>query len=236
MNISRNQAKIKCAFLSWPLAAVMGLTVAVIAQAIGLWSLGAFIGGVGTFVVVGWLMTMTFCRTDAELAAARANERAIAAARAPYKAANDAIVIPDRPKPVGPKVVPTVPKSAPKAAAPKPAPKPAAAPAPKPAPAPAAAAVGKRPVALSAARAGGADDLKKIKGVGPKLEKLCNSLGFYHFDQIAAWTPAEVAWVDENLEGFKGRVSREDWVSQAKTLAAGGETEFSKKVDEGDVY
>jgi predicted flap endonuclease-1-like 5' DNA nuclease len=45
-----------------------------------------------------------------------------------------------------------------------------------------------------------------------------------------------VAWVDQNLEGFKGRVSRDDWVEQAKLLAAGGETEFSKKVDKGDVY
>ena len=54
---------------------------------------------------------------------------------------------------------------------------------------------GTRPEALDAPREGGADDLKKIKGVGPKLEELCNSLGFYHYDQIANWTPDEVAWV-----------------------------------------
>ncbi|MBV2360563.1 endonuclease [Thalassococcus sp. CAU 1522] len=95
---------------------------------------------------------------------------------------------------------------------------------------------GTRPEALSAPRGGKADDLKKIKGIGPKLEKLCNSLGFYHFDQIANWTPDEVAWVNANLEGFKGRVSRDEWVDQAKLLAAGGETAFSKKVDKGDVY
>ncbi len=95
---------------------------------------------------------------------------------------------------------------------------------------------GVKPSTLDAPRAGGADDLKKIKGVGPKMEKLCNKLGFWHFDQIAAWTTDEVAWVDANLEGFKGRVSRDDWVAQAKLLAAGGETEFSKKVDKGDVY
>ncbi len=88
---------------------------------------------------------------------------------------------------------------------------------------------GKRPEALKAARGGVADDLKLIKGVGPKLEKLCNKLGFYHFDQIAAWKSSEIKWVDENLEGFKGRVTRDDWVRQAKTLAAGGETEFSRK-------
>ena len=38
-------------------------------------------------------------------------------------------------------------------------------------------------------------------------------------DQVAAWRASEVAWVDENLEGFKGRVSRDNWVDQAKKLA-----------------
>ncbi|WP_424966669.1 endonuclease [Dinoroseobacter sp. S375] len=93
-----------------------------------------------------------------------------------------------------------------------------------------------KPATLSAARDGKADDLKKIKGVGPKLEGVLNSMGFYHFDQIAGWSEAELAWVDENLEGFKGRASRDEWVAQAKLLAGGGETEFSKRVDEGDVY
>ncbi|MBM7067758.1 hypothetical protein [Actibacterium sp. 188UL27-1] len=96
--------------------------------------------------------------------------------------------------------------------------------------------IGTRPEALEAPRDGNADDLKQIKGVGPKLEQLCNSLGFYHFDQIAGWNDAEVAWVDENLEGFKGRVSRDEWVDQAKILAAGGETAFSSKVEKGGVY
>lgn len=80
---------------------------------------------------------------------------------------------------------------------------------------------GAKPAGLAAPRAGGADDLKRIKGIGPKLEKLCHSLGFFHFDQIAAWTPEEIAWVDENLEGFKGRVTRDEWVAQAKQLARG---------------
>ncbi len=126
----------------------------------------------------------------------------------------------------------------PKAAAPKPEPK---AEAPKPAetaPAKIEAApeAGTRPAALNAPRDGKADDLKRIKGVGPKLEKLCNEMGFYHFDQIANWTEAEVAWVDENLKGFKGRVSRDAWVEQAKLLAEGKETEFSTRVKKGEVY
>jgi len=96
--------------------------------------------------------------------------------------------------------------------------------------------VGTRPEALDAPREGKADDLKKIKGVGPKLEQLCNELGFFHYAQIARWTADEVAWVDENLTGFKGRVSRDNWVEQARILAEGGETEFSARVDEGDMY
>lgn len=111
----------------------------------------------------------------------------------------------------------------------------AAAPA-APAPEAAEATEGTRPAALDGPRDGNADDLKQIKGVGPALERLCNSLGFYHFDQIANWSADEVAWVDQNLEGFKGRVTRDDWVAQAKTLAAGGSTEFSEKVEKGDVY
>lgn len=78
-----------------------------------------------------------------------------------------------------------------------------------------------KPKGLTGARAGKADDLKLIKGIGPALEKLCHKLGFYHFDQLASWTAAEIAWVDENLEGFKGRVTRDEWVVQARDLAAG---------------
>lgn len=95
---------------------------------------------------------------------------------------------------------------------------------------------GVKPMTLDAPRGGKGDNLKKIKGIGPKLEKLCNRLGFWHFDQIANWTDDEVAWVNANLEGFKGRVTRDDWVAQAKLLSAGGTTEFSKRVEAGDVY
>ena len=95
---------------------------------------------------------------------------------------------------------------------------------------------GVEPVTLNAPRGGKGDNLKKIKGIGPKLEQLCNRLGFWHFDQIANWTDDEKAWVDANLEGFKGRVTRDDWVEQAKLLSEGGKTEFSKRVEAGDVY
>ncbi|MEZ5798469.1 MAG: NADH-quinone oxidoreductase subunit E [Paracoccaceae bacterium] len=92
-----------------------------------------------------------------------------------------------------------------------------------------------KPKVLKAARGGKADDLKQIWGVGPKLEALCNRLGFFHFDQIAAWTEAELAWVDENLEGFKGRATREKWVAQARVLAAGGSAEEAERIARDEV-
>ena len=116
-----------------------------------------------------------------------------------------------------------------------PAKKAAAAPAAEAAPA-AAAGAGTKPATLNKPRAGGADDLKMIKGVGPKLEEMLHTLGFYHFDQVAAWKDAEVAWVDQNLKGFKGRATRDAWVDQAKLLAAGEETEFSKRASKDGMY
>ncbi|UWQ05651.1 NADH-quinone oxidoreductase subunit E [Aliiroseovarius crassostreae] len=93
----------------------------------------------------------------------------------------------------------------------------------------------KKPRVMKAPRKAGADDLKQLKGVGPKLEQTLNDLGFWHFDQIAKWTADEIAWVDDNLK-FKGRIERDGWVEQAKILAEGGETAFSNKVKKGDVY
>ena len=95
---------------------------------------------------------------------------------------------------------------------------------------------GTKPATLSAARGGKADDLKMIKGVGPKLEALLHSLGFFHFDQVAAWSADELAWVDQNLEGFKGRATRDAWVDQARLLATGAETEFSRRAKKDGVY
>ncbi|WP_022705414.1 NADH-quinone oxidoreductase subunit E [Pseudorhodobacter ferrugineus] len=85
---------------------------------------------------------------------------------------------------------------------------------------------GTKPVGLKTARKGGADDLKKIEGIGPALEKLCNSMGIFHFDQIAAWGDAEIAWMDGNLKGFKGRVTRDKWVAQARLIGEIGMDAF----------
>lgn len=74
----------------------------------------------------------------------------------------------------------------------------------------------KQPKAMD--RPGKPADLKAISGIGPKLEKVLNGLGIWTYAQIAAWTPEEIAWVDDYLS-FKGRIDRDDWIAQAAALA-----------------
>lgn len=73
---------------------------------------------------------------------------------------------------------------------------------------------------LSEAREGGPDDLKKISGVGPKLEGLLHENGVFHFDQVAAWTKEEISYMDDQLS-FKGRIERDEWLKQAAELMKG---------------
>ena len=87
---------------------------------------------------------------------------------------------------------------------------------------------------LSAPRGGKKDNLTRIKGIGVKIDQALNGIGIYHFDQIAAWTEDNMAWADKAL-AFPGRAKRDDWVGQAKLLAEGKETEFSQRVDKGEV-
>ncbi len=79
------------------------------------------------------------------------------------------------------------------------------------------------------ASVGAPDDLLQLKGVGPKLNALLNSLGVYRFDQIAAWTAGDVAKVDGHLGSFKGRIDRDAWVEQAGLLATGAIAAFEAK-------
>ncbi len=91
-----------------------------------------------------------------------------------------------------------------------------------------------RPESLAAPIGGTKDDLKRIKGVGKVIEDKLNGLGIFHFSQIAEWGADEITWVDGYLS-FKGRIERDGWANQAKTLTEGGETNFSKRVDKGEV-
>jgi predicted flap endonuclease-1-like 5' DNA nuclease len=89
-----------------------------------------------------------------------------------------------------------------------------------------------RPKGLAGARGGKADDLQRISGIGPKNESILHNLGIFHFDQIAAWTTREIAWVDDHLR-FGGRILREEWIRQAKLLAEGKEQQFLEEFGTG---
>lgn len=154
----------------------------------------------------------------------------------PEVAAPAAVAAPIKAAPVKAPAAKAAPEKAAKPVA-KPAVKAAATPTAKTAPAPVVAAVvddaavaaagaGSKPKGLKAPRKGQADDLKTIEGIGPVLERLCHDMGIYHFDQIAAWGPAEVAWMNANLKGFKGRVGRDKWVAQARLIGEVGVDAF----------
>jgi predicted flap endonuclease-1-like 5' DNA nuclease len=96
------------------------------------------------------------------------------------------------------------------------------------------------PAAESAQRIGalrqrpGLEDLKRIRGIGVLIEKKLNQLGVVGYEQIANWTAEDIDRVSQSLD-FKGRIERENWVEQARILASGGATEFSRRVDRGEV-
>ncbi len=78
------------------------------------------------------------------------------------------------------------------------------------------------------------NDLKRIRGIGVLIEKKLNSMGVVTYEHIANWTADDIDRVSQSLD-FKGRIERENWVEQARILSAGGQTEFSRRVDRGEV-
>ncbi len=66
------------------------------------------------------------------------------------------------------------------------------------------------------------------------IEKRLNSMGVTSYAQVANWSAGDIDKVSQALD-FKGRIERENWVEQARILAAGGQTEFSRRVDRGEV-
>ena len=78
-----------------------------------------------------------------------------------------------------------------------------------------------KPELLSAPRGGKGDDLGLIWGVAEKLAEKLNGMGIWHFEQIAKWTPGNVAWFESQFDGFKGRIDRDKWIEQCVKLAAG---------------
>lgn len=82
---------------------------------------------------------------------------------------------------------------------------------------------------IHAVPAGPADELTRMKGVGPKVAMMLNGMGVTRYDQIASWTDADVARIDAQLGAFKGRVTRDQWVEQARLLAAGDKAGYEAK-------
>lgn len=234
--MSDASGNLQCTLTCWAMGALGGAVIGVVLFVVGaLGSAGAITVAAVVALLVGGLLAAILCRPLPALGPGGA-----VGAFAPE--AEPAVAAPVS-APVSVSAVAEAPAA--QAAAPA-AVEPLAEPAPALVPEPVAEAVavaampegtaGTRPHALAAPREGGADNLKEIKGVGPKLETMLHGMGIYHFDQIASWGPSELAWVDANLEGFRGRASRDDWVAQARILAGGGETAFSRKVDDGEVY
>jgi predicted flap endonuclease-1-like 5' DNA nuclease len=87
-----------------------------------------------------------------------------------------------------------------------------------------------RPASLAEPRNGVPDNLQRIRGIGERNEMRLNNLGIFHFGQIAAWTPAEMRWVAQQL-AFPERIERDDWIGQAIILASGGDTGFTKSAE-----
>jgi predicted flap endonuclease-1-like 5' DNA nuclease len=81
---------------------------------------------------------------------------------------------------------------------------------------------------LARRRSNDVDDLKRIRGIGVLIEKKLNSLGILSYEQVANWTGADIERISRILD-FKGRIEREHWIEQARILATGGQTEFSRR-------
>lgn len=141
---------------------------------------------------------------DEGAAPAQRNQALIDAAPAVVKTVPEPVTTPDRVPIATPTPMP--------ASSPAPAPKPA--PDPTPAPAP-----------ITAAP----DDLRQIKGVGPKLVAILAEEGITTFAQVAAWTDSDIATIDAKLGRFQGRISRDQWVEQAKLLISGDKSAYSDK-------
>ncbi len=208
----------KCRTYCWAAGGIGG----VVAFFLFLGALGAFLAiilGVVVAVCLGFILIKAFCAKDEAAAASRADTQAAPMAAPVSQPAPKPEAKPEPEAAPEPEVAPE-PVAAPAAAL-------KAAPEPEPAAAPV-----ETPVASAST---GPDDLKKLKGVGPKIEEKLHAAGVTTFAQIAAWDSDDIAKMDDLL-AFKGRIARDGWVEQAKTLASGGSTDFAKRVEDGDVY
>ncbi len=213
-----------CRSKAWIGGAVAGLLVFAYVLTVSHLGFGAAVFlGVLTFLFLGAFLVWAFCSGSG-----------IALAPPPAQLKAIEPVIPEPITPVAP-VAPATPEPAPVAVEPAPVMAPVE-PEVVPAEAPQARdeAEDGKPAGLDAPRYGKADDLKLIEGIGPKLEERLNEWGIFHFDQIAHWGEAEVAYADTNVPRFKGRCTRDKWVAQAKIIVEEGIDAFLERAKTND--
>ncbi|RCW85849.1 hypothetical protein [Paracoccus lutimaris] len=231
----------ECSRNNWIVAAIAGVVVLLFVSGVGdlHWLAGLFLGAI-TFGLFGATLVWLTCHETPELFAdegttgtdwqremmdSQPESLLVGGALGPEPGLGPVVQVPImagampasetravEPEPAAPQAQAKAPKAAPKAAA---KPKPAA---------------GKK------TKAAPPDDLKRIKGIGPKLSDWLHENGVTRYAQIAAWDAAAVADFAHRMGRMGGRIEADDWVGQARLLAAGGETEFSHRVDDGEVY
>lgn len=215
-------AKADCTRNCWIAGGIVGLLVWIFAGIGDLrWYEALFLGLITAFLV-GRLLIWALCDGDQEQPV-DAVTQPVAAAAPMAAAAAPAAAVTAAPKAETPKAAaPAQPASAPAPAPEKPAKTQSTAPA--------------KPAKAAPKKPAQPDDLKQIKGVGPKLEELLHANGITQFAQIADWSDADIDHFAEVIGRMGGRIRSDDWKAQARVLAAGGETEFSQRVDKGEVY
>lgn len=217
----------------WIAAAITGVLVMLFTSGIGNLGLGAGLFlGVITLALFGPLLVWLTCHERPELFDQAQRQSGTDWAREAAEAQPEALLVSGS---LGPEPVPLA-SQMPIMAGAMPAATNRAAPTPKP-PAPAKPAASVTPDAAKATPAPSQpDDLKRIKGIGPKLSDWLHENGVTRYEQIAAWNAAAIADFAERLGRMGGRIEADDWVGQARLLAEGRETEFSHRVDDGEVY
>ena len=226
----------ECSRNNWIVAAIAGVVVLLFVSGIGdlHWLAGLFLGTI-TFVLFGATLIWLTCHDLPELFTDANNMTGTDWQRETMDRQPESLLVSGAlgPDPAALQM-PIVAGVMPVEPADTAAPKPAAAKAETPKPAPKAASP--KPASGKKTKAAPPDDLKRIKGVGPKLSDWLHENGVTRYAQIAAWDAAMVADFAQRMGRMGGRIEADDWVGQAKLLAAGSETEFSHRVDDGEVY
>ena len=218
----------ECSRNNWIVAAIAGIVVLLFVSGIGdlHWLAGLFLGGV-TFGLFGATLIWLTCHETPELFADDTGQTGTDWQREMMDRQPESLLVGGALGPDPAAQMPIMAGAMPAGAAVPEAARPAPA---RTEPAPA------KPAAKKKTDPAPSDDLMRIKGIGPKLSDWLHENGVTRYAQIAEWDAATVADYAHRLGRMGNRIEADDWVGQARLLAAGGETEFSHRVDDGEVY